>query len=180
MRKEIGYFRDYVELRRLTAEDDCFQWTKLRDSYAQAKRQKGISVFASLGFGAEKWTFLLRLQDFDVEDLIYWRGETYLPTYVDREEPGFLLVEAAKVPLKQCSQGVCSFPAVLTERYVSHTDDVSPYAANVIDYILVTPKRVALDVGGIVNVDGTDYAVRALHALDPHKQQYEIRRVVDL
>ena len=55
-----------------------------------------------------------------------------------------------------------------------------PYSTNAITYVLVTPKAIQLQRGGLVGVDGTNYEVQLAHVLDPWKNEYEIMRREDL
>ena len=79
-------------------------------------------------------------------------------------------VSAALVEIAQCQAdmdegGGARFPGVLTEKYMKFQQE-SPYSTNTITYVLVTPKAVALQRGGVVAVNGTDYAVQLAHVLD--------------
>ena len=58
-------------------------------------------------------------------------------------------------------------------------DRESPQA-KMLAKLLVTPKAVTLQRGGVVAVNGTDYAVQLAHVLDPYKNEYEICRTEDL
>lgn len=62
----------------------------------------------------------------------------------------------------------CSFPAVLTEKYLKH-EQLEPYAINLITYVLVTPPSVELKRGGLVQVDGTAYEVQLGACAGQHK-----------
>ena len=46
--------------------------------------------------------------------------------------------------------------------------------------MLVTPKAVRLTPGPLVEVDGVEWPIITPYELDPHKNEYELRRTVDL
>ena len=68
---------------------------------------------------------------------------------------------------------------MLTEKHLKW-EQPEPYSINRITYVLVTPKAIRLQRGGLVGVDGTNYEVQLAHVLDPWKNEYEIMRREDL
>ncbi len=53
-------------------------------------------------------------------------------------------------------------------------------ATNTLTYVLVTPKEIDLQAGGLVEINGVPYPIQTLHDLDPDKREYELVRKVDL
>ena len=68
---------------------------------------------------------------------------------------------------------------MLTEKYVRY-EQPDPYAVNRLTYVLVTPKAVVLQRGGLVTVNGVNYEVQTAHTLDQWKNEYEVFRTDDL
>ena len=76
-------------------------------------------------------------------------------------------------------RGGIRFPGILTEKYMKW-EQPEPYSVNRLAYVLVTPKPIQLQRGGLVGVSGINYEVQLAHTLDPYKNEYEIVRTEDL
>lgn len=175
---DAGSLKERVKVLRLMQTGNGYKWAEKSAAWAKAERTGRASLFSANGLGAEGWRFVLRVMDFRVTDLLQCNGRYFFPTYVEKDG-GYLVAETGLVQVYECNQEGMNFPGVLTERYVGHQQQ-TPYDMNVIDYVLITPKEIKLDVGGIVQVGDTAYAIRTAHTIDTVKTEYEIRRVVDL
>ncbi|MBQ3072678.1 MAG: hypothetical protein IJD20_05250 [Oscillospiraceae bacterium] len=184
---QVGLWRPIAEVLRLSAEENVVRWKPIRRIRMYAERLPRPALFSANGLSSEGWRFTIRALDLRITDAIRWNGRHYFLTSIVQTpaRPGFLTVEAAKVKLVDCvaaKETTCpgpAFQAVLTEKYIRH-EQHSPDAVNLICYVLVTPKCVALAPGSLVEIDGAPYEVLVAHKLDEAKNEYECLRKADL
>ena len=178
---DAGALRDALEVLELTKSPaGTWTWTTVRKAQGRVTLATKHNLFSSVGIGARGAEILLRRQALGLHNALLW-GEQYLfLTAILPEGRLHLTVQAALVDLAQCrTEAGASFPAVLTEKHLKW-EQPEPYSINRITYVLVTPKTIRLQRGGLVGVDGTNYEVQLAHVLDPWKNEYEIMRREDL
>lgn len=182
--KLCGDLRERVTVLKLEKTADSYNWTAVRRVWANMQ-PAGKNVFSSAGVGAKGVQLVLRRQPLSLTNMILWRGKYVFLSDIQPYAPGHLLVSGALVEISDCVADVHNnppgphFPAILTEKYLKH-DQLEPYAINILTYVLVTPKCIVLDRGGLVKVGETNYEVQLAHVLDPNKNEYEIVRTEDL
>ena len=180
----VGRLSERVEVRELlktTGESGtAWTWEAVRKTWAQAELMTRPNVYSVHGLGAAGVTFTLRRQPLDLDSALFWRGQHCFITAIRPLGRLYLTVEAALVVLSQC-RNPCTgetFPAVMTEKYVRH-EQLEPMAINTHQRVLTTPKAVRLASGPLVEVDGVEWPIITPYELDPHKNEYELRRTVD-
>ena len=181
----VGRLSDRVEVQELlktTGESGtAWTWEAVRKTWALAELMTRPNVYSVHGLGAAGVTFTLRRQPLDLDSALYWRGQHCLITAIRPLGRLYLTVEAALVVLSQCRNPRTgeTFPAVMTEKYVRH-EQLEPMANNTHQRVLVAPKAVRLTSGPLVEVDGVEWPIITPYELDPHKNEYELERTVDL
>ena len=176
-RVDVLAFRDWHEPDMPAA----WEWERVRRTWAGAELMTRPNVYSVHGLGAAGVTFTLRRQSLDLDNALRWRGQHCLITAIRPLGRLYLTVEAALVVLSQCENPKTgeTFPAVLTEKYVRH-EQLEPMATNEQRRVLVAPKAVTLSPGPLVVVDGVEWPIVTPYELDPHKNEYELERVVTL
>ena len=183
---EVGRLNDRVDV---LAFRDChepdmppaWEWERVRRTWAGAELMTRPNIYSVHGLGAAGVTFTLRCQSLDLDNALRWRGQHCLITAIRPLGQLYLTVEAALVVLSQCENPKTgeTFPAVMTEKYVRH-EQLEPMATNEHRRVLVAPKAVTLSPGPLVVVDGGEWPIVTPYELDPHKNEYELERVVTL
>ncbi len=182
---EVGRLNERVEvlgLLKTTGEGGAvYTWETVRRTWAAYELMAKANIYSVHGLGAAGVTFTLRRQPLDLDSALRWRGQHCLITAIRPLGRLYLTVDAALVVLSRCRDPKTgeTFPAVMTERYVGH-QQLEPMAVNKYRRVLVTPKAVHLAPGPLVEVDGTPWPITTPYELDPHKNEYEIERTVDL
>lgn len=156
-------------------------WERVRLTWAQAELMTKTNVYSVHGLGAAGVSFALRRQPLTLANALRWRKQHCLITAIRPLGRNYLTVEAALVVLSRCRNPRTgeTFPAVMTEKYVGH-QQLEPMAVNTHRRVLVTPKAVRLVPGPLVEVDGVEWPITTRYELDPHKNEYELERTVDL
>ena len=158
-----------------------WEWDRIRLTWAQTELMTKTNVYSVHGLGAAGVSFTLRRQGLTLDSALRWRGQHCLITAIRPRGRNYLTVEAALVVLSRCRNPRIgeTFPAVMTEKYVGH-QQLDPMAVNIHRRVLVTPKAVRLAPGPLVEVDGVEWPITTRYELDPHKNEYELERTVDL
>lgn len=185
-RVEVGRLNDRVDVLAFqdVSEPDApaaWEWRSIRRTWAGAELSSKANIYSVHGIGAAGVSFVLRRQDITLDHALRWKGQHCLITAIRPLGRLYLTVEAALVVLSQCRDPRTgeTFPAVMTERYVGH-QQLEPMAINDHQRVLVTPKVVRLTPGPLVEVEGVPWPIITPYELDPHKNEYEIRRRVEL
>lgn len=174
---------EVLELRETAS--GVWEWITLRRAWAQVEQTAKTNLFSKVGVGARDAAIVIRRQSLTLHNALRWRGQHLFLTSITHRDRNHLDVGAALVELTECrgdadeGETGIRFPGVLTEKYAKW-DQPEPYSINQLTYVLVTPKGIALQRGGLVAVAGTNYEVQVAHILDPYKNEYEIVRTEDL
>lgn len=174
---------EVLELRETSA--GAWEWVAVRRAWGQVEQTAKTNLFSKVGVGARDTAIVLRRQRLTLHNALRWKGQHLFLTSITRRDRNHLDVAAALVDLVECradadeGEDGTRFPGVLTEKYAKW-DQPEPYSVNQLTYVLVTPKGIVLQRGGLVAVAGVNYEVQAAHTLDPYKNEYEIVRTEDL
>ena len=178
---DAGKLRDalqVLELKESTA--GTWTWQRTGKARGQVELTTGRNLFSSVGIGARGAEIILRRRALTLHQALLWGEQHLFLTAILPEGRLHLRVQAALVEVETCvtTPNKISFPAVRTEKY-ARFERSDPYDENEILHVLVTPKRIQLELGELVEVGGQVWAVRSAHELDPHKNEYEIARRVE-
>ena len=169
---------EVLELRETAT--GVWEWVTLRRAWAQVEQTAKTNLFSKVGVGARDAAIVIRRQSLTLHQALRWKGRHLFLTSITHRDRNYLDVAAALVDLVDCrSEDGVRFPGVITEKYAKW-DQPEPYSVNQLTYVLVTPKGIVLQRGGLVAVMGVNYEVQVAHALDPYKTEYEIVRTEDL
>lgn len=169
---------EVLEFRQMP--EGAWEWTAVRRAWARVEQTNKSNLFSKVGVGARDAALVIRRQSLTLHQALRWKGRHLFLTSITRRDRNYLDVAAALVDLADCqSEDGVRFPGVLTEKYAKW-DQPEPYSVNQLTYVLVTPKPIRLQRGGLVAVEGTNYEVQVAHILDPYKNEYEIVRTEDL
>ena len=162
-------------------ESAVWEWQTVRRTWGSVKLAERRNVYSVHGIGSPGVEIVLRRQPIDLDSAIRWRGQHCLITAIRPLGRLYLTVQAALVELSACEdpRDGTRFPAVITERYLGH-EQQEPMAVNIHRRVLVTPKAVKLSPGPLVLVEGVEWPIVTPYELDPHKNEYEIQRRVEL
>lgn len=174
---------EVLELRETSA--GVWEWSAIRRAWGQVEQTAKTNLFSKVGVGARDAAVVLRRQHLTLHNALRWKGQHLFLTAITSRDRNHLDVAAALVELVECRADAderadgTRFPGVLTEKYAKW-DQPEPYSVNQLTYVLVTPKGIVLQRGGLVAVDGVNYEVQVAHTLDQYKNEYEIVRTEDL
>ena len=174
-----------IHVLELKKTGDVYAWEKARRTWAGAEQDTRNNLFSSVGVGARGVTFTIRKSwTLTLHNAFLWRGRFCFLTSIVDGDPGFQVVKAALCEPVDCQNDThltlpgFRFPGILTEKYVGQ-EQRDPHVELTGDFVLVTPKEIALEPGHWITVNGVYFEVLILHELDPCKNEYEIRRKVD-
>ena len=162
-----------------------WEWATVRRAWAQVEQTTKTNLFSKVGVGARDAAIVLRRQSLTLHQALRWKGRHLFLTSITLRDRGHLDVAAALVNPVDCrtegEEGASGlqFPGILTEKYLKW-EQPEPYSVNQLTYVLVTPKVIDLQLGGLVSVAGINYEVQVAHTLDEYKNEYEIFRKGDL
>lgn len=178
---DAGELNERVEILRLDKQGKVFSWRPECRSWAKVKLTGRKNIFSNHGIGATGITFTMRRQRLALDNMLRFADQHCYITNIQPMGRLHITVEAALVEIRKCAYAHedITFPAIMTEKYLKH-DQLEPMAINSLDYVLVTPKSIVLDPGKLVRVDGVNYPVQVAHTLDSWKNEYELRKVLDL
>lgn len=182
---EVGRLNDRVEvleLRKTVEENNTvWAWATVRRTWAKAELSAKANIYSVHSLGASGVSFTLRRQPLGLDNALWWQGQHCLITAIRPLGRLYWVVEAALVVLSRCEDRYTGtrFSAVMTEKYLGH-QQLEPLAVNTLRHVLVTPKCIQLTPGRLVEVGGEGWPIRMAHLLDPHKNEYELERTVDL
>lgn len=178
---DAGALNERIAVLELVRDGSTCQWSVLRRSWARGEISTRKNVYSVHGIGATGVTFVMRRQKLDLGNAICWRGRHCMITAIRPKGMMHLTVETALVVTSECEYVYTGlkFPAIMTEKYLGH-QELEPQAVNVLQHILVTPKVIELTPGRLVEVAGTRWPIQTAHLLDPWKNEYELKREVDL
>ena len=197
---DAGRMRDRVTRLSLRETDAGFAWESDGVRYACVEWPSGRSIFSAVAMSARSVKLTMRhdprltlRQALRLDDGTH----LFLTRITPQDNRLYMTVEAAVVRISACmvtrtrvdvdpafnrpklaEKRTISFPAVLSERYLSNRQDM-PQTTTTDRMVLTCPKPVELKVGEVVTVDGRKYVVRILHELDPDRNDYEIERKED-
>ena len=199
---DAGKLNQPVEI--LTIQESpagTWSWQSTRPARAQVELSTRSNLFSQAGIGARGAELVLRRQALTLHQAILWGEQHLFLTAILPEGRLHLRVQAALVAPVEClatrtedTVGEAgrpttaetmrvTFPGVLTEKYARYEREET-HAEVETGYVLVTGKPIRLRPGDLVTVqDGTapgTYAVEAVHILDEHKNEYEMRRRGDV
>lgn len=183
---DAGRLNEPVEILALReTEPTVWAYVPAGRAWAAITLSEGRNLFSQVGVGARDAAVVLRRVPLTLDRVLRWRGGVLWPTSIVPMGRGHLEVHAAVVMLDavvQRSDGTTAgqqFPGIFTEKYARHTQEW-PMSVNDLGLVLVVPKPVTLRPGTLVEGRGALWEVLVPHELDPHKNEYEIGRTVDL
>lgn len=172
-----------LELHETAA--NTWEWVPMGRLWAQVTVDGGTNLFSRVGIGARNAKLTIRSRDITLYGALRWRGQHLFLTSITKLDRMYLDVQTALVDPAVCRANTdeeepgVAFPGILTEKYAKW-EQPEPYSINRLTYVLVAPKVIQLQRGGLVEVDGVNYEVQVAHTLDPYKNEYEIVRTEDL
>lgn len=180
--KDAGELRERPEVLELQETESGFVWQPKRRTWASAELSVRRNVWSVHGIGAAGVTFIMRRQPLTMDHALRWKDQHCFITSIAPWGRSHIKVEAALVVVTECENKYenVKFPGIITEEYHRH-EQLEPQAINILHHVLVTPKRVELKPGRLVEVgDVRPWNILTAHRLDPHKNEYIIERVMDL
>lgn len=178
---DAGTLRERVEVLELRPIAGGYEWQRARNTWARCELSTRNNIWSVHGIGAAGAVFTLRRQSLSLDNALRWQGRHCFITGIVPLGPNHIRVETALVVVSACADRYTetTFPAILTEKYLGHRQ-LEPQAVNVLRHVLVTPGCIRLTPGKVVEVDGEKWPIQVAHLLDPHKNEYELERTVDL
>ncbi|MEY8372654.1 hypothetical protein AAK912_04150 [Merdimmobilis hominis] len=172
--------------------------------WAEGELTGKTNLFSQVGIGLRGAQFRLhRAAGITLFDAVRWRGSHYFLTGIQQKSPAEAVLSAALAEPVPCTAWrpagkhpgaygspdafleAVGFPGILVEKYQGYQRE-TPYGEVQATYVLVAPKAVELRLGDRVTTGegrtgpedqkGPAYGVRAVHALDPYKNEYELYR----
>lgn len=179
--------RRRIEILSFFGENGVYGWQSIGSIWADVSFGSGRNNYSSAGIGAENIRISARNVPIGLDNAISINGKHCIITRIEpTERRGWVIIDAAQVRLADCV-GLCErseaervyFPAIITEKYIRH-ERVEPMSTNIISYVLITPKNIELEAGGLIKADGIMYEIQCCHMLGEHKNEYEAVRTIDL
>ena len=174
---------EVLELRKTSS--GVWEWAVLRRAWAQVEQTAKTNLFSKVGVGARDAAIVIRRQSLSLHNALRWRGQHLFLTAITQRDRNHLDVGAALVTVdavrlrEDKTTQTMTFPGVLTERYARHSQEW-PMSVNELGLVLVIPKTITLRPGCLVEVREAAWEVLVPHELDPHKNEYELGRRIDL
>lgn len=194
---EIGKANERAMVLYPVQNDQGIFYQQEKEIWVCREKLKGKNIFSSLGLGAESFRFTFRKQPFSLHNALLCGGRHYFLTSVTEIARTWYEAEAALVypvtcilereksvldernrPVHQKVEEL-AFTGFLTEKYFGYQEEKS-HADSQTDLVLVTPKLVKLSAGDLIDIKGSHFTVAVCHTLDEYKQEYEMRRKVDV
>lgn len=186
MKYDVGTFRTRARVMECRETDGGFDWVSVGSLWCRRERAGLNRVFSRVGLSAVGWDFTLRAAALTLQNALRVGSEHYFICDIGKPAGGYMTVETARVQVDRCfgnaergRDEMFFFPGVFTELYVRH-EQREPMSVNVVDLVLVTPKLVRLRPGSLVESRSVRYEVLTAHTLDEAKNEYQVRKVVDL
>ena len=191
------YDRKFSLLNFTETSPGIYEWTEIRRIWVRVEQQAKMNLFSKVGIGARSALIKMQPRDISLHQAMSRDGAHYFLTSVVRESPVLMEAQAAVVELTDCTaqrisehpdeykrpvyirETIARFPAVLTEKYLGFTQD-DPQARTTTTFVLVTPKKIILEVHDLIAALGEVYAVKLAHLLDPYRNEYEMTRMEDV
>ncbi|MEG1777836.1 MAG: hypothetical protein RR209_02570 [Angelakisella sp.] len=186
----IGEFRDRVLKLEFT---DGLEWRDSGCIWTIAEKDKKASLYSKFGQGGLGVTFKMRKCGITPSNAILWRGQHCLITDIRELEHMYYQVSAAITVQKACELTRVSsvigkdgmpkthmappivFPGCLSEKYMAYRE-LTPMDASEHLLILIVPKKIKMQAGDLLRIDGERYAVQLCHELGEYQNEYEIIR----
>ena len=172
-----------LELRETAA--GVWEWVAVRQAWARIELQNKTNLFSKVGIGARDASIVIRRQSISLHNALRCGGRHFFLTSIVQRGRNHLDIGAAVVTMDIIQlipageKSGMTFPGVLTEKYMGHTQEW-PMSANELRLVLVVPKPIVLRPGSLVGARGAEWEVLVPHELDAFKNEYEIGRTVDL
>lgn len=182
---DAGQLRDVLQVLELKeGPEGSWTWQTVRKARGAVELSTKSNLFSQVGIGARGAQLIVRRQALTLHNALRWGERHLFLTSIVPEGRLHLQVQAALVEPAGCQAdmdegGGVRFPGILTEKYLKW-EQPEPYSVNRLAYVLVTPKPIQLQRGGLVGVEGINYEVQLAHTLDPYKNEFEIVRTEDL
>ncbi|QEY34619.1 hypothetical protein FL966_05885 [Caproiciproducens galactitolivorans] len=166
-------------------------WNVKRVMFGKVEKLNKTNLFSQVGIGVKSVKFTVRKQDLSLFNAFRWKGDFYFLTDIVEIKRMYYEVTAARIEPKICTvtritvtknerknpvkrkEILLTFPGCLVEKYMGYAQQ-KPQAVSEIQYVLVTPKAVALKLADLVEIEGVTYNVQIAHTLDQYKNEYEI------
>lgn len=185
VRTDAGGLDRWLQVLELRETDGGLQWSTVRGAWGSMELSPRRELFSTAGVGAQGCTMVLRTQPLTLDNALRL-GEQHicLTSILPGSDRGRMEIRGALVTTMACAADAdrspmgISFPGILTEKYVGH-EEVIPHGVVTRRWVLVTPKRVMLAPGSWVLVGKEHFEVLIPHELDPHRNEYEIRKETD-
>lgn len=188
-----------VDLLRIEeTELGVFEWKVVKKLWAHTEAQNKANIFSKVGIGARSVLFTLApAAGITLHDALRLGDRHYFITAINRVSPVRMEIPTAETDPVVCSAKIIHssvgenkrasyspektllFPAILTEKYLGFSQE-TPMAEIDMTFVLVTPKAIELEMGDIVRIQETAYAVQVCHMLDEYKNEYEVYRRGDV
>jgi len=188
---QAGEFKEPVSVMELQSAGNVYGWAEKRPTWAKVEKQDKTNLFSQVGIGAKSVKFTMRKQDVSLRNALRWQGQHYFLSDINEINRMYYEVTAARIEPKTCivtrlittknelnrpvtePQIVLTFPGCLVEKYMGYSQQ-KPQAVSEIQYVLVVPKAITLELADLVEIDGVTYNVQIAHTLDDYKNEYEI------
>jgi len=185
--------RESVEVLGLQSSGSVYIWNKNRTMWAKVEQEQKKNLFSQVGIGVKSIKFTIWKQNLSLNNAFSWQGKHCFITDINEIDRMCLCCEvtAALIEPKTCiatrfvttknelnrpvttPQPVSTFPGYLVEKYMGYAQQ-KPQAVSEIQYVLVTPKIITLELADLIEIDGETYNVQIAHTLDEYKNEYEI------
>ena len=183
---DAGELRERLEVLALRETDPgVWTWEPVRRTWGKVTVDGKRNLFSTVGIGARNAVLVMRKQELSLCGGLRWRGQHLFLTRITELDRTHLTVEAALVEVDTIALRedetvkAMTFPGILTEKYARHEQEW-PMSINELGLVLVTPKRVVLRPGCLVEAREGAWEVLVPHELDPYKNEYEMGRRGDL
>jgi hypothetical protein len=185
--------RESVEVLGLQSSGSVYIWNKNRTMWAKVEQEQKKNLFSQVGIGVKSIKFTIWKQSLSLNDAFSWQGKHCFITDINEIDRMCLYCEvtAALIEPKTCTvtrlvttknelnrsvtspQIILTFPGCLVEKYMGYSQE-KPQAVTDMQYVLVTPKVISLEIADLIKIDGVTYNVQIAHTLDEYKNEYEI------
>ncbi|WP_050698669.1 hypothetical protein [Anaeromassilibacillus senegalensis] len=194
-----GELNERIGLKHLQNSGAYFWWDSTEDTWAKAEIQQGSNLFSKVGIGVAGVKFTVRRRPISLNNAIDWNGKHCFLTSIKEINRMYCEIQAAMIEPVKCIASrrpktkdqynrpqwqeepirIAEFPACLTEKYMGYQKD-TPESQTTTTLVIVTPKKIELLSGDLVNIGSETYVVQIAHCLDQYKNEYEIVNTKDV
>lgn len=191
-----GELNKRISVLELQKDGTDYSWKEARKIWAKAENKNKKNLSSQNGIGAKSVKFIIRKQRLTLDNAFQYKNDHYFLTdfrfyfcrcdFIIHAVYFCNICQKIMVTIKDelnrpetKQQKLMTFPGCVVEKYMGYKQE-KPQAVSEIQYVLVTPKIIKLELADLIEIEGETYNVQIVHTLDEYKNEYEIMKKSDV